>query len=62
MVASASVGISRVCSVAERVGVERASAGISGVCSVAERVDNHAMPKGLTSIKRAARMCSFDSK
>ena len=27
-----------VCSVAERVGVERASAGISGVCSVAGRV------------------------
>ena len=38
MVASASVGISRVCSVAERVGVERASAGISGVCSVAGRI------------------------
>ena len=38
MVASASVGISRVCSVAERVGVERASAGISGVCFVAGRV------------------------
>ena len=27
----------RVCSVAERVGVERASASISGVCSVAGR-------------------------
>ena len=38
MVASASAGISGVCSVAERVGVERASAGISGVCFVAGRV------------------------
>ena len=37
MVASASAGISGVCSVAGRVGVERASAGVSGVCSVAGR-------------------------
>ena len=38
MVASALAGISGVCSVAGRVGVERAAGGISGVCSVAGRV------------------------
>ena len=38
MVASASDGISGVCSVAGRVGVEHAYAVICGVCSVAGRV------------------------
>ena len=37
-IASASDGISGVCSVAERVGVERALVRICGVCSVARHV------------------------
>ena len=47
MVASALAGISGVCSVAERVGVEHACAGISGVCSVAGRVVLERFLKGL---------------
>ena len=39
MVASASDGISGVCSVAGRVGVERALVSFSGFCSVAGRVE-----------------------
>ena len=47
MVASALVGISGVCSVAGRVGVEHACAGISGVRSVAGRVGRERFLKGL---------------
>ena len=47
MVASALVGISGVCSVEGRVGVEHACAGNSGVCSVAGRVGRERFLKGL---------------